>query len=276
MNKSGEQVVLDENGILQSWQEGKSDNLDESNPLTLYVYLPDKTLSIYEANLNFRLLPFRSYSGTTESGGGKVITSASGGGTTATSSSGGGTSTSTQSGGGTTQSTPSGGNHRHRLFVDSGSQPTTLPKRRYFAYAQEQNYSPTVQFESSAEGSIYTFDADGNHSHNVSIPSHSHSFSTPNHTHIVQIPNHIHNISIPAHSHDIAHGIYTSTIATGIGVIINGINRTSQLGGKFNTSQANLDIGNYLEIGKWNEIELTSDRLGRIDGNIFIMAFLST
>lgn len=291
MNKTGQQVILDENGILQTWQEGRSDNVDTSHGLTLYVYLPNDTLSIRQAKLNFRLLPFRSYAGTTESGGASIQTSASGGGvststasggsSTQTSSSGGGTSKSTSSGGSTTQSSSSGGNHTHVMFSaigygDPGASHTVMEALDGTFYVS--GVAPAAKNYSTRGGS-------GNHTHSVSIPSHAHGFSTPNHSHSVSIPSHFHNFTIPSHSHnvtipshkhDIAHGIYVSTFARGVGVIINNIDRTSQLGGKFDASQANVDIGEYLETGKWNEIELTADTLGRIDGNVFIQAFMGT
>src|SRR5690606_22960911 len=59
MNKTGREVVLDENGILQSWQVGQADNVDASNGLSLYIYLPPDTISIRQVLLNFKLLPFR-------------------------------------------------------------------------------------------------------------------------------------------------------------------------------------------------------------------------
>src|SRR5690606_40247404 len=68
------------------------------------------------------------------------------------------------------------------------------------------------------------------------------------------------------------HGIYTSTTATGVGVLINGVNRTAALGGKFNADRSNLNITPYLTVGQWNEIRLTSERLGRIDASVFVQA----
>ncbi|WP_079709871.1 phage tail protein [Paraliobacillus ryukyuensis] len=278
MNGTGNEVILDEDGILQTWQEGRTDNVDTSNGLRLYVYLPPETLSVRRALLNFRVLPFRSYAGTTESGGSTTQTSSNGGSSTQTSSSGGGVSKSTNSGGSTTRTSSANGSHRHKLFSYNSTPGTVYGWRRYDTTSSVNGLTPvSLDLRVGADGvDIYTAEASGNHSHSVSIPSHSHSFSTPNHTHSVSIPSHNHSVSIPSHTHGIDHGIYTSTFATGIGVIVNGINRTSALGGKFNSSQANIDIDQYLNVGEWNEIELTSDRLGRIDGNIFIQAFMGT
>src|SRR5690606_24873625 len=109
MNRTGKEVILDEMGMLQTWQEGRTDNVDQSHGLTLYVYLPPETLSVRRALLNFRLLPFRSYSSTTESGGQTVATSKSGGSVSRSTASGGGRTTTTKSGGGTSRSTANGG-----------------------------------------------------------------------------------------------------------------------------------------------------------------------
>ncbi|MEW8987077.1 MAG: hypothetical protein AB2401_08770, partial [Bacillus sp. (in: firmicutes)] len=294
MNKTGKNVVLDENGILQTWQDGRADNVDGSHGLTMYIYLPSDTLSVRQGLLNFRLLPFRSYSGTTESGGGNVLSAASGGGvatstsnggsSTQTSTSGGGVSKSTDSGGNTTQSSAAGGDHRHVMFHTVGFQSNSNPGSSVLAVAHD-GLSFAVNDGTNAGAVFTTRGSSGNHSHSVSIPSHSHSFNTPNHSHSVSIPSHSHNVtipnhthqvSIPTHKHDIAHGIYTDTFARGVGIVINSINRTSQLGGKFNASQANVDIGQYLERGQWNEIELTSDTLGRIDASVFVQALMST
>lgn len=332
MNKSGEDVILDETGILQTWQEGRTDNVDTSNGLSIYIYLPDNTISVREAILNFKLLNFRSYSRATESGGastqtsssggGTTATSSSGGGTTATSSSGGGVSTSTASGGSSSQTSSSGGGVSTSTNSGGGSAPTsssgggvstttgsrspvltkysstTFPlvdptlSNHYHAVVisagdLEHNHSMSISNHThtvTVPSHSHNFSI-SNHSHSVSIPSHTHDFSVPNHTHNVTvpnhshdvtIPNHTHTVNIPSHSHDIDHGIYTSTSAMGIGIIINGTNRTLALGGKFNTDQSKVNITPYMRIGQWNEIRLTSDRLGRIDANIFIQAFMGT
>ena len=297
MNKTGSQVVLDENGILQTWQQGAADNVDQVNGLQLNIYLPSDTLSIRQAILRFVILPFRSYSATTKSGGATVPTTssggsvqtstASGGGSTPTSSSGGGVAKSTASGGGSTPTSTAGGNHVHRMFSTVGFSTNDQPDLLVRAGANSSMGSQSLYLPAgnAAPAEYYTAGSSGNHSHTVTIGSHTHSFEIPNHSHTVTIqphshnftiPAHDHTVTIPAHSHDIAHGIYTSTFAQGVGVIINGINRTNQLGGKFNSSQANLNIAPYLNIGQWNTIELTSEQLGRLDGNIFIQAMLAT
>ncbi|PLR99653.1 phage tail protein [Bacillus sp. T33-2] len=293
-NKSGQDVIIDEDGILQSWQEGRTDNVDVNNGLSLYVYIPEETLSVRIARLRFKLLPFRSYSRTTEAGGSSTQTSSSGGGTTATSSSGGGTTATSSSGGGTTATSSSGGGVS-KSTASGGGASTTSEFKTFIEFSAmsgvPQNSVGTenwgyhlheVRFSGEPFGHAHTINIPSHshnfdvpsHSHSVTIDSHTHSVSIPNHTHDVSIPNHTHDVSIPNHSHPILHGIYTSTSAYGVGIIINGIERTLALGGKFYTDEQNIDITQYMAVGAWNEITLTSERLGRIDGNIFVQAFM--
>lgn len=235
LNEDGTAVILDNEGMMQTWQDGRTDNVDVNNPLILNVYLPKNTRSINEANLSFKLLPFRSYSkGLTNEGDTIVSSTSSGGGST------------------TVNSTSSGGGGMTTTSGDSG-----IDVKYDMAQTEE------------AAGHKHMYRTVIGHKHAIEIPDHTHDF-------VVNIPNHTHNFSvnIPPHTHDIQHGIYTSTSATGVGVIINGVDRTSYLGGKFYSDKADLDITDFLNTG-WNEINLTSERLGRIDANIFIQAFLT-
>lgn len=235
LNEDGSAVILDNEGMMQTWQDGRTDNVDTNNPLIINVYIPKNTRSIYESNLSFKLLPFRSYSkGLTHEGDTIVSSTSSGGGST--------TVNSTSSGGGGTTTTSG----------DSG-----IDVKYDMAQTEE------------AAGHKHMYRTVIGHKHAIEIPDHTHDF-------VVNIPNHTHNFSvnIPPHTHDIQHGIYTSTSATGVGVIINNVDRTSNLGGKFYSDKADLNITDFLDTG-WNEIKLTSERLGRIDANIFIQAFLT-
>lgn len=309
-NKTGYDVILDEDGILQTWQEGRADNVDPNHGLSLYVYIPEETLSIRKAKLRFKLLPFRTYSKNTASGGQTTRTTSSGGGTTVTSSSGGGKQVTSSAGGAHTATSSAGGAHTATSSSGGGIAKSTYSgggiaiTSGSSEYAVEDDFILTDAPELMSDDGwhlhrinliwlqhthpitipahAHNFDIP-NHSHTVSIPNHSHTVSIPNHTHTVTlddhthrvtIPNHTHEVEIPSHNHDIVHGIYTGTSASGVGIIINGINRTSQLGGKFYTDENNIDITQYLAVGHWNEIRLTSDTLGRIDANVFIQAFV--
>lgn len=307
-DKSGQFVVLDEEGILQTWQEGRADNVDANNGLSVHVFIPEETLEIKKAILRFKLLPFRTYGKTTTAGGSTSVTSSNGGGTTATSSSGGGTTATSSAGGGVNKSTASGGSSSptsssgggtsRSTASGGGTTQTSAPPSswQYSVIWTDQNESTAPQHNHrinqqylyhihniSLPSHTHSFTVP-DHTHTVSIPSHSHDFEVPNHTHsvsisnhthTVSIPNHTHTVNIPAHTHEIDFGIYTSTTATNVGIIINGIDRTNALGGRFTSDRDNIDITQYIEVGKWNEIVLTSSRLGRIDTSVFIQARIS-
>lgn len=264
-DKTGNQTVLDENGILQTWQQNAADNVDGLNPLTLEIFIPQETLSIKKVMLRFKLQQFRSYSQATTGGGGIYTSTSSGGGTYGSTGSGGGNYSSTDSGGGTYGSTDSGGN----AIVTSGNSGIDV------IYGTAQTDPST--------GHSHTYREVIGHKHNITLPSHSHSFTVDSHYHTVSIPDHSHSLSIsdhshlfsiPDHTHDISHGIYKSSSARQLSVHINGINRDIELGGKFNVDRHDLNITPYLSIGRWNTIDLYSSQLGRIDATVFVQALM--
>ena len=268
-DSSGTKTILDENGILQTWQEGRTDNVDASSPLRLHVFIPSNTRIINKAILRFKRERFRAYSTSTESGGGSIVTSRDGGGRSITSSDGGGATTTSSSGGGYNDTTYDGGGgyETTRGGIDvvwrvvetfgGGADLHTHKFERVHSHAHDF-YIPS-------------------HSHRLYIPSHTHSIRIPSHRHDVSIPSHRHDIDLPAHSHGISYGIYESTLPSRITVKINGIDRTSALGGGsgFNSDRDNLDVTPYLAIGRWNTIELGSSALGRIDATIFIQVLMN-
>lgn len=264
-DKTGNQTILDENGILQTWQQNSVDNVDGYNPLTLEVFIPSETLSIKKVMLRFKLLQFRAYSQTTESGGGTYSSTDGGGGAYTSTGSGGGTYGSTDSGGGTFSSTENGGS----AIVTSGDSGVDVIT----------GWGETEM----RDGHTHLFRDVIGHKHNISLPSHSHSFSVPSHYHTINIPSHYHTVDIPSHSHSftvpshshpIQHGIYKSTYARQLSVHINGVNRDYELGGKFNVDRHNLNITPYLVKGQWNTIDLYSSQLGRIDATVFVQALM--
>lgn len=265
----GDTVLLDDRGILQTWQEGRADNVDNVSPLVLSIYLPPETRSIRQAILRFRLQNFRAYEKAAASGGGADVTSASGGGDIVTSS----TAPSHQivSGGGGQAQTETG-----VLRLTPGEFPDMIK-----SVGDHNHGIPHGTALRTATDGVVVWNASGGHGHSmlghghyVNLPEHFHLVSIDSHDHTVTIPNHRHDVTVPAHTHDLDFGIYTSTSATGVTVRINGTNRTSVLGGPFNSSQSNINIAPYLIPGQWNTIELGSTRLGRIDATIFVQAMM--
>lgn len=241
-SKDGNQVVLDEDGMLQTWQEGRTDNVDINHPLELYLHIPKETISVRKVKLRFKRLQFRAYSSTTSGGGGMY---------TATDS-GGGMYTSTDSGGGLYTSTDSGGAD----ILTSGNSGVDV----IYGYSETE----------MAAGHKHIFRDVIGHKHYIDLPDHRHSMNIPSHTHSMNIPSHSHNISIPDHSHEIEHGIFKGSMAGQISVYVNG----TDVGGRWNADRDDIEIGKFMIHGYDNKIEIFSNRLGRIDATVFAQVMM--
>ncbi|WP_010247741.1 phage tail spike protein [Peptoniphilus rhinitidis] len=248
---SGNRTILDDNGILQSWQDGRCDNVDSSNPLKLHIYIPKETQRIYKAALRIYTEGFRAYSKATEWKGTQSTSTDSGGGDYTSTDSGGGDYPSTDYGGGKVQ-TSHGASHVRDTMA-------------------------RVNVQGSANGGYVEIYKVTYHEHEVDIPEHRHDVRIPSHTHDVRIPSHTHGVDIPGHGHDIVFGIYqeyASNVRTEI--YINGTDRTAAISGSGyvygNNDEMNLTA--YLKNG-WNEIEIKSNGRCRVDATIFIQALLN-
>lgn len=246
---SGNRTILDDNGILQSWQDGRCDNVDDKNPLKLHIYIPKETQRIYKAALRIYTEGFRAYSKATEWKGTQSTSTDSGGGDYTSTDGGGGDYTSTEYDGGRVETSHGSSNVRggmQRVSVQGGTGYIEIYQTTY-------------------------------HEHEVDIPSHNHGVRIPGHSHGVSIPNHRHDVDIPGHSHDIVFGIYqeyASNVRTEI--YINGTDRTSAISGSGYVYGNNeeMNLTSYLKNG-WNEIEVRSNGRCRVDTTIFIQALLN-
>jgi len=264
--QDGATTLLDDRGLLQTWQEGRADNVQNNYPLVLNVYLPPETRSIRRALLRFRRQNFRAYSTGAASGGGHTTSSTVQGVTIESESS-------------KVETTYTSGYWTYTIYVpyavnatgrhvhdsagshDHGGTTYGGPgDHQHIIYAHGlHSHSSTQPYNDG----YHSHDLEADHRHDVTIPGHSHNVATSPHYHTVS-----------DHTHPISYGIYISTLPNNITVKINGTDRTSELGGPFNSDQSNLDISLYLNIGQWNVIELNSSQLGRIDATIFIQALM--
>lgn len=234
-NKTGEQVMISEDGIAQVDSQSSVDNVDANHPMYFPVYIPENIREIRKAKLFLHMEAYRAYfqggeagggtSTTTSWGGAGTQTSAGGGGGTHTSTAGGGgtqtsagggggTQTSTSGGGGTQTSAGGGGgtssngggstktsngngNHRHMMFKYSGNEIVgdLLGGGIY-------NYS-----SAPSDGSYHrqvVLPSTANASSDVGSISFSNMYtysSNGYHTHNVNIPSHSHGL--PTHSHNV-------------------------------------------------------------------------
>lgn len=237
-DSTGTQTILDQDGILQTWQEGRADNVDNANPLLLSVYLPPETRSIKRALLRFRLQAFRAY----ETG-------------------------SAASGSASIQASDNGITYNTNPDFD---QAVAGLSGRYTAFAGNHVHGGSTSWALPSIPAGY----DHYHDYRDMYSAGDHSHDLYNHKHEITIPGHTHNITLSDHTHTMLYGIYLSTTATNATVKVNGVDRTTVLGGPFIADQSAVDITQYLTIGQWNTIELGSSRLGRIDASMFIQAMM--
>lgn len=184
-DSTGSKTLLDEAGLLQTWQEGRADNVDSTHPLVLNVFLPTNTRSVNQAILRFRLEPFRTHS--------KGVSAAS--------------STVGTSGSSSKSTTDGGGNHRHQMMEYMGTvgETTYNNTQAYDFLCGDSSGGSGATFYIKSPGGyrdLYTRGASGTHAHGM---------------------DHNHSVTIPAHDHDLEYGIFESTSPTGVTVGVNGV-----------------------------------------------------
>ncbi|MBJ9983592.1 phage tail protein [Bacillus sp. S70] len=240
----------------------------------------------------------------TGGGGGTVQSTGGGGATVGTSSSGGGVSKSTESGGGSTQTSSAGGGTTQttaskifgELIIES-DKPTPFTDLNLHVHVIKF----TDQFDHHHEITI------GPHTHQVLIPVHSHDFSVPahshqitlsdhthqivlqdhvhqivlqDHVHKIELKDHVHEIVLPDHVHEVEHGIYRLSRKPSK-VIIKVDGNVVPI---TETSKENIDLIPYLakdtdgkiNRGRWVEITITPDDLGRVNANVISRLFISS
>lgn len=233
-------VMLDDRGMLQTWGDSQAENVGPLHKLKLKFHIPDDVISIKSIKLNFSLEKYRAYS------------------------------TAAASGGGDTHTSENGGIHRHLMLeyvstindgvsvLKSGGGTVTVHRynepRRWFRAGDSSGGNGAQLGIESSGGSlqVYTKGDSGPHTHDVTIPD---------------------------HDHPIEYGIYenASLVATGVKVYVDGIDKTSALGGGtgFTSDQANLDLTQWItEKDRWYTIELSSETLGRISAAYIVQLFL--
>ena len=256
--QDGATTLLDDRGLLQTWQEGRADNVQNNYPLVLNVYIPPETRNIGRALLRFKRQNFRAYSTGAASGGGHTS----------------GASSATTTGASSLSTTfEKAIENSNYVFVGG---PLADHTESANAAADDHNHGIGEGTQLALYGGGYvTYHAFSGGAHTHWLYNHTHHLFPNSHAHGMD---HYHGMEhyhrVYDHTHDISYGIYISTLATNITIKINGVDRTSELGGPFSSDQVNLNISQYLTIGQWNTIELGSSQLGRIDATVFIQALM--
>lgn len=241
-SKNGD-VILDEDGLLNTFNESKADNVDNSFPLRLWVYVPQKVKEIKQCILRFKLEPFRSYSKSAMSKKFNAVSTSDGGKVQNLEL----TSQSSAITSGATGFSDKGVTHNHGL--------TGIKLAMYNGFVKNEDGVDVLK-----NGDYVQIKPSGEHVHNFDIPSH---------THRLTISDHSHSFTVPEHGHSIEHGIYEGSKPRNVRVAVNG----RLVGNVYNSDQYNIDIKKEIKIGQWNEIQISSERLGRIDASIFMQVF---
>lgn len=222
-------------GATQLYQHSKDANATSSKGMIMSLYFPTEMRQINKVLMKLKLGKFRSYSQTTDAGGGTSVSSEAGGQSTSTSAAGGGSTRTSSSSESTKRSTTSTQATKQTSEAAASTQGTTQQNTVQTTSTDAGGASGNTSTNSSSvsvsgttatnwEDADYTIhfavmsgDADGLqgvHSHGVEawpvIPreafNHSHQLSissTGSHSHEFSVPSHRHTISIPSHSHQV-------------------------------------------------------------------------
>lgn len=233
-DKTGRRTVLDDEGILQSWQDGRCDNVDAQNPLKLHLYVPKETKRLYKAALRIYTEGFRAYSKATKGGGGDVPTSSWEPAKSSTSDSGGGDY-------GTTHGEADVSGDMVKVYVQN---------------ANGIDYSKWVEFWQTQS-----------HEHRLVIEPHRHDFDIPGHNHTVRIEPHDHELNFGIYQE------YVGNVRTEIYINGSDRTSAISGGGYVYGDNAEMNMTDYLKNG-WNEIEVRSNGRCRVDATVFIQALV--
>lgn len=245
---SGNRTILDDNGILQSWQDSVVDNIDSTHPLRIHLYLPSETARIYKAKLRLFFEPFRAYQRGNTTTDAKYPSTEDGGFGYS-----GGTS---EEGGG-----------------DFVSETTEVDSYMYGSYGGHNHaINPGTQLGKNGGGYAGTWEQSGNHVHSVNfrIEPHDHRFE-------VRMKAHSHDFTIPGHSHEPIYGIYEEYRSAKYEVFINGTDRTYEISGSgyITSNESDLNIERYLNRNTWNTIEIKATNLSRVSSTLFMQALMN-
>lgn len=310
-DKTGNQVVLSEEGIVQTSQFVCWDNVSPGFPMRIPYFCDDGVKENRRIILSMVFEKYRAFErGMTA--GGDVKTSASGGGGTS-SAGGGGTSAAggggtsaaggggTSSAGGTTSTnyggmTTSGGGGTHRHLVAQHNPGYPIGGFSLKPYQMAQNLGGTgtigVAFQTfDGQGAVphglFTYGAEGYHTHNIDSHTHSigtHTHSMANHTH--QLFDHVHviqphthyigdhtHIIDTTHKHELEYAIFEQqSKCSNVRVYVNNVLVNGAAG---INSDVDLDITKYIRIGQRNDIRIETDSNGRINCNLFTKSFVA-
>lgn len=262
LSKDGREVVLSEDGIIQTSQFIAWDNTSPNYPMRIPYVCDEGVVSNKKILMTLIFEKYRAFERGMSSGG-TLSTSSSGGG--GTSGSGGG-QTSSSGGYGTSSYA---GAYNLEVFTGSG----TFDNQ--YATIQMSYYPDDYYIDGSTHAHGHTLNTNQvRHTHQVIVKSDSHAHVVYDHTHQVynhthQVYDHTHTINT-THSHNLEYAIHEqNSYCSNVKVYVNnvlvksGINQSTQV-----------DITSYIQVNSTNDIRIETDSNGRITCNIFTKAFV--
>lgn len=132
-----------------------------------------------------------------------------------------------------TSSVPGESSHTHPM----GAHVHYLTSRRVYVNADSNPAFNTlasahVMMSDAWTGTAaYTYTAQADHTHTVTISGHTHDVTIGGHTHTVTISAHTHDVTIPSHTHSLTYGIFDASapVNPAITITINGTDRTAAI-----------------------------------------------
>lgn len=269
------------------------DSIDNGHPVRLGVIYDSDIRYLHRAKLSVQRYAIRA-DATGAGGGGSTVTSTGSGGATVIASASGSAHTHTIQGR-TVETEPSAGDPLDPIPVVEHIGHTNafagrFPPVPWANHPWEQTF--VVWLKQGASGGPvigeFGFQVARGSSSNPSGMMHTdggphkhllQGFATQSesaHTHPVSLPNHNHSITLGDHTHPLVYGIHQGSLPQNpqFQVWINGTNRTSELGGPWNTNEFDLDITPYLVDAQGyvnqqrNTVEIRAANLQRVEVSV--------
>lgn len=298
-DKTGNQVVLSEEGIVQTSQFVCWDNVSKGYPMRVPYFCDEGVKENRKIILSMVFEKYRAFEKGMEYTGKITSSSSGGGGITggagktmisggATTSKAGGKTTTSHDGvtsffGGKyndqkVQSSknqqywngePPGGSFGTGLDIEHNDPNPTGRHSHLISASQFSHYHDVAisinipEHQHTIPGHVHNIDV-----HYHEIPGHTHDLEEHHH----EIPEHIHTIDM-RHKHELLYGIFEEqSKCSNVRVYVNNVlvNSAAAI-----NSDVDLDITKYIRIGQRNDIRIETDSNGRISCNLFTKSFVA-
>lgn len=272
-------------GATNLYSQSLQGNADSNSGLKLNFFIPSEMRIVNKVQAKIVIGQFRSYSSTTESGGGFFGTTEAGGGFHTTTEAGGGffgtTETGVTAGWTTTQEWTSGwsdgdpiniypdGGHNHGISHGTGLVTGV--------YVDEDGNADTSKVWFASSGEHDHFASIRNHKHIVVDEGHDHEVEIDDHSHDVEIEDHSHDVEIDDHEHEITPGIYMFGNPSAFTLFVNGVQKAviQDTGDDIELTEYLVEDGS-IPRGVWHEIEIRPNDLAYISIDMFIQGFIQS